>query len=46
VKVGKVAVQREAGNMGEFVFGEKSRSSVAPVALWLVAGAVILYRRI
>ena len=45
VKVGKVAVQREAGNLGEFLFGEKSRSSVAPIVLWLAAGTAILCRK-
>ena len=44
-KMGKVAVQPEAGNLGELFFGEKSRSSIAPVILWLTAGTLLLFRR-
>ena len=44
VKVGKVAVQREAGNLGEFLFGEKSRSSVFPILIWITFGTLLLLR--
>lgn len=43
-KMGKVAVQPEAGNLGEHFFGEKSRSSIAPVILWLTVGTALLFR--
>jgi hypothetical protein len=44
-KMGKVAVQPEAGNLGEGIFGEKSRSSITPVIVWLVTGTTLLFRR-
>src|SRR5205085_11009046 len=44
-KVGKVAVQPEAGNLGESLFGKSSRSSIAPVVVWLLGGSVLLYLR-
>jgi hypothetical protein len=41
--VDKVALQREAGNLGESVFPKGTRKSVVPIALWLgVGGAWIL----
>ena len=41
-RVDKVALPRDAANVGERVFGEGKRASVVPVALWLVAGSAVL----
>ncbi|HKS22380.1 MAG TPA: hypothetical protein VJZ76_06255 [Thermoanaerobaculia bacterium] len=37
--VDKVALPRDAHNLGERIFGEGKRASVVPIALWLVAGS-------
>lgn len=44
-KVDKVALPREAHNLGERIFGEGKRASVVPIALWLVAGSALLVIR-
>src|ERR1051325_8641476 len=44
-KVDKVALPREARNLGERMFGEGTRASVVPVALWLAAGSALLLIR-
>jgi len=42
--VPNVALPRESGNLGEFIFGKGTRASVIPIALWLAAGFAILLR--
>jgi MFS family permease len=42
--VANVAVARESGNVGEFIFGKQSRASVLPIVLWLCGGFAILLR--
>lgn len=42
--VPNVALSRDAGNLGEFLFGKGTRASVIPIALWLAAGLTILLR--
>jgi hypothetical protein len=42
--VDNVALARESGNLGEFIFGKRKRSSVLPIVLWLAAGFTILLR--
>jgi len=42
--VAKVALARESGNLGEFIFGKGKLASVVPILLWLVAGFAILLR--
>jgi hypothetical protein len=37
--VDKVALPRDAHNLGERIFGEGKRASVVPIALWLVIGS-------
>lgn len=41
----KVSLPRESGNLGELVFRAHSRTSVLPVALWMIAGSALLFRR-
>jgi hypothetical protein len=42
--VPNVALPRDSGNLGEFIFGKGTRASVIPIALWLAAGFAILLR--
>jgi hypothetical protein len=42
--VDNVALARDSGNLGEFIFGKRKRASVIPIVLWLVAGFAILLR--
>jgi hypothetical protein len=42
--VDHVALARESGNLGEFVFGKRTRASLIPIVLWLAAGFTILLR--
>ena len=42
--VPNVALPRDSGNLGEFIFGKGTRASVIPIALWLAAGFPILLR--
>jgi hypothetical protein len=42
--VANVALARESGNLGEFIFGEQKIASVAPILLWLIGGFTILLR--
>ncbi|MEA2329243.1 MAG: hypothetical protein QOE68_4202 [Thermoanaerobaculia bacterium] len=42
--VANVALARDSGNLGEFIFGKRKRASVIPIVLWLVAGVAILLR--
>jgi hypothetical protein len=42
--VDNVALARESGNVGEFIFGKRKRASVLPIVLWLAAGFTILLR--
>jgi hypothetical protein len=42
--VDNVALARESGNLGEFIFGKRTRASLIPILLWLGAGFAILLR--
>lgn len=42
--VPNVALPRDSGNLGEFIFGRGKRASVIPIVLWLAAGFTILLR--
>src|SRR5947199_4796964 len=42
--VASVALARESGNLGEFMFGQRKRASVIPIVLWLAGGFAILLR--
>jgi hypothetical protein len=42
--VANVALARESGNLGEFIFGERKLASVVPILLWLIGGSAILLR--
>jgi len=42
--VPNVALPRDSGNLGEFIFGKGTRASVIPIVLWLAAGFTILLR--
>jgi len=42
--VPNVALPRDSGNLGEFIFGKGTRASVIPIVLWLAAGFAILLR--
>jgi hypothetical protein len=42
--VANVALARESGNLGEFIFGKRQRASIIPIILWLAAGFAILLR--
>lgn len=42
--VPNVALPRDSGNLGEFIFGKGTRASVVPIVLWLAAGFAILLR--
>ena len=42
--VPNVALPRDSGNIGEFLFGKGTRASVVPIASWLAAGFAILLR--
>jgi hypothetical protein len=42
--VAHVALPRESGNLGEFIFGQRKLASVIPIVLWLAGGFAILLR--
>ena len=42
--VPNVALPRDSGNLGEFIFGKGTRASVMPIVLWFAAGFAILLR--
>jgi hypothetical protein len=42
--VANVALARDSGNLGEFIFGKQKRASIFPLVLWLVAGFALLLR--
>jgi MFS family permease len=42
--VANVALARDSGNLGEFIFGKRQRASVIPILVWLTAGFAILLR--
>jgi hypothetical protein len=42
--VANVALARDSGNLGEFIFGKRKRASVIPILLWLAGGFAILLR--
>jgi hypothetical protein len=42
--VANIALARDSGNIGEFIFGKQNRMSVLPILLWLAAGFAILLR--
>jgi hypothetical protein len=42
--VDSLALARDSGNLGEFLFGKRSRASLIPIVLWLAAGFTILLR--
>ena len=42
--VAHVALARESGNLGEFIFGKGTVASIVPILLWLTGGFAILLR--
>jgi hypothetical protein len=44
--VDHVALARESGNLGEFIFGKRKLASIVPIALWLAAGFALLLRMV
>ncbi|MEA2344871.1 MAG: hypothetical protein QOF63_3040 [Thermoanaerobaculia bacterium] len=42
--VAHVALARESGNLGEFIFGKRKLASIVPIVLWLIGGFAILLR--
>jgi hypothetical protein len=42
--VANVALARESGNLGEFIFGRQKLASIGPIVLWLAGGFAILLR--
>jgi hypothetical protein len=42
--VANVALARESGNLGEFIFGKQKLASIVPILLWLAGGFAILLR--
>jgi hypothetical protein len=42
--VANVALARDSGNLGEFIFGKRNRASVLPILVWLGAGFAVLLR--
>jgi hypothetical protein len=42
--VDHVALPRESGNLGEFIFGPRKFASMIPIVLWLAGGFAILLR--
>jgi len=44
VRVDKIELPRDSGNLGELLFGRRKRASLMPIALWLAAGTALLLR--
>ena len=42
--VAHLALARESGNLGEFIFGKQKLSSIVPIVVWLAGGFAILLR--
>jgi len=42
--VNHIALARESGNLGEFIFGKGEVASIVPIVLWLAGGFAILLR--
>ena len=44
VRVDKIELPRDSGNLGELLFGRRKRASLVPIVLWLAGGTALLFR--